>query len=269
MTFNIKAVVAAVALAASGSAFAAISDGSTGNGEGFLSVWDPASQTSYVRDLGIFMDDFGTANRPTGGFATNVDVAGFSFTSAADDTWAQFVAGKDTSGMVYDVLFLDSLGTSGADQRRYLVTSNNLTFPTVAGTQQNNNSITQFAIVNSYLNGVNQKLTGDLMSATFEATDAGYFQNFHQQDMGGNAKFLTTAAVGSEADFWYVTRSGSVNTAEAIGVQYANDIGAAKWLLAQDGTLTFTAAVPEPSTYAMLALGLVGIGAAVRRSRKA
>lgn len=269
MTINLKAIAAAVALAVSGSAFAAISDGSSGNGEGFLSVWDPVSQTSYVRDLGVLMNDFGTANRPTGGFSVNVDVAGFQFTSAADQTWADFVAGKDVGGMVYDVLFLDSVGTTAQDQLRYLVTSNNVTFPTASGTQQNNNSVSQMSILNSYLNGVNQKLADPAMSAIYESTDAGYFQNFHGSTLGGKTtNFQTTASVGDSLDFWYITRSGAVTAAEAIGVQYANDIGAAQWQLAQDGTLTFTAAVPEPSTYAMLALGLVGIGAAVRRNRK-
>jgi hypothetical protein len=62
MKFALKVIAASIALAAANQAGAAIADwnstGSTGSGELFLAVWDQSAQTSYIRDLGIRMNDF-------------------------------------------------------------------------------------------------------------------------------------------------------------------------------------------------------------------
>lgn len=279
MNVRIKAVAAAAAMVAASSALADIDI--SGNGMGFLSVLDPVSQTSYVRGLGVLFNDFGTGNRATAGFSTIVDSATASnpvrFVSEGDSVWDQFVAGKSAgqiSGMVYDVLFIDSVGGTGADALRYLTTSNNLNFaPT--GVQQSNARLSQFNIVTQYVQAVNLTLpdapSASLPnSAIFANGDTAYWTNAKGDAWGGNAQnFKTTASLGTDVNFYYLTRSGTNNNAEAIAVQYGNALGAAKWNLAANGDLTFTAPVPEPSTYALFAIGALGVGFAARRKRNA
>jgi len=48
---KLKLLAVAVSMSAAGSAFASIADGSTGNGELFLNVYDSVAQVSYVKDL--------------------------------------------------------------------------------------------------------------------------------------------------------------------------------------------------------------------------
>ena len=62
MKFALKLIAASLTLAAAGQVNAAIADytstGSTGSSEMFLAVWDSVAETSYIRDLGIRMNDF-------------------------------------------------------------------------------------------------------------------------------------------------------------------------------------------------------------------
>lgn len=279
MNVRIKAVAAAAAMVAASSALADIDTG--GNGMGFLSVLDPVSQTSYVRGLGVLFNDFGTGNRASAGFSTIVDSATGSsavrFTSVGDSVWSEFTAGKSAeqlAGMVYEVLFIDSVGGTLSDQLRFLTTSNNLDFsPT--GVQQNNSRLSQFGIVTQHVAALNLVLPDVPTDATpnaaiFSNGDNGYWTQFKGDAWGGNAQnFKTTAALGTDVNFYYLTRSSGINTQEAIAVQYGNDLGAAKWNLAANGDLTFTAPVPEPSTYALFAIGALGVGFAARRKRSA
>jgi hypothetical protein len=74
--------------------------------------------------------------------------------------------------------------------------------------------------------------------------------------------------VGDNMGFYYLTRSSTSNTAEALVRAYGNDNGASTFTLAANGELSFGAPVPEASTYGMMlaGLGLVGFMAARRRS---
>ncbi|MFO1318348.1 MAG: PEPxxWA-CTERM sorting domain-containing protein [Burkholderiales bacterium] len=283
MQIQWKVPMAAVVLAASGPALADIANGDTGNGELFLSVFDPANNVSYVRDLNVFMNDFGTANRSTGGFTTNVDLAtaptALRFASAADAVWGQFVAGKsnDVVGQfVYDVVALDNNGGGSADGLRFLTTSSSaLNWATTTGNQQNNASITQFQGTNAYINSANLTLGGDnsvggsalfgpgSAAFMFEST-SGKFDNW-----GTFSKFRTTGAIGSSLDFYYITRSSNTAAAEGIAVKYGNALGSGQWLLSANGDLAFTAPVPvpEPETYALMLAGIGLVGAIARRRR--
>lgn len=286
---KIKSLAVAVALAvAAGSAHADIAGGATGNGELFLSVWDKVGQQSYIRDLGISVNDFGTLNAPTqtiaapGSFVNYVDGAGgFSKSWATDSTWATFTAGKtaaDISNFVYDVYGMDSNGTSAPQQLRFLTTTNaDLTlWATTAGTQFANGKVTGMAIVNSYLDQVNldDSQTVGMGAADNTANGSGIFtgtiaymgNGAKLENWGGATNFLTTATVGSAVDFYYLTRSSSTNTAEARSYKYGNAAGDATFMLATDGTLTYqVAAVPEAETWAMFGAGLLMVGAIARR----
>ena len=286
---KIKSLAVAVALAvAAGSAHADIATGATGNGELFLSVWDKVGQQSYIRDLGISVNAFGTLNAPTqtaaapGSFVNYVDgVGGFTQSWATDATWGTFTAGKtaaDISNFVYDVYAMDSAGSSAFQQVRYLTTTNaDLTaWATTSGTQFQNGQVTSMALVNNYLDQANldDTQTVGVGAANNTANGSGIFtggiaymgNGAKLETWGANTNFLTTATVGSAVDFYYITRSSSTNTQEARAYQYGNTAGDATFLLANDGTLTYqVAAVPEAETWAMFGAGLLMVGAIARR----
>jgi hypothetical protein len=99
MTFTTKALAAAVAFAASSSAFAFDTElANSGNSSMVLAVWDDVAQTSYVRDLGINYNDF-LPSSPAAPqvFATDSIFANaFAGSTAANIRWA--VVGGETSG---------------------------------------------------------------------------------------------------------------------------------------------------------------------------
>ncbi len=86
---KLVAVIAAILLVGFTSQVnAAIATPNSGNGELYLTAWQPG-YGSYVRDLGIFMDDFGTANASaSAGFTGFVDNFFRSFDLNSDGAWA-------------------------------------------------------------------------------------------------------------------------------------------------------------------------------------
>lgn len=270
MSMKLKVLAVAVALAAAGQAGAAIQDGTNGNGELFLSVWDSVGQQSYIRGLDTLMNDFGTVNAPAvAGFTAKVDTAGFSKSWTADSTWSTFVAGKsaaDIANFKWDVAALDSVGTSAAHQVRYLTTTNeDLTaWPTTAGVQQNNASVTYFSGVNAALQTANLTL-GASKSGIFTSGNA-YYDGLKKENMSGKASFNTDANVGTALDLYYLTRSSSTASAEALQFKYGSADSKAQFMLGTDGNLNYqVAAVPEAETWAMFAMGLLTVGAVARR----
>ena len=293
---KIKSLAVAVTWAvAAGSAQAQIATGATGNGELFLSVWDKVGAQSYVRDLGITMNSFGPMTAPAeAGFTTSVTPgAGFNQSWGTDATWATFTAGKTAAQInefVWDVSALDHNGTSAKHERRYLTTSNDdlTAWPTTPLVQQPNNLVTQFGIVDQYLEVINVSTTGQPVSQGDTSVNGSGIFNFADgsafmgagaklDNWGTNAKFNTTANVGTALDFYYITRSGSSNVAEASAYKYTNGTAGdplaplaagndATFMFTNDGMLTYqVAAVPEAETWAMFGAGLLMVGAIARR----
>ena len=276
---KIKSLAVAVTLAvAAGSVHAQIATGFTGNGELFLSVWDKVGAQSYVRDLGVTLDNFGTAQAPaSAAFVNTVDVNPSSNMSwGSDATWGTFTAGKTTaeiSAFTYDVYALDHNGTSAPGKRRYLTTTNaDLTgWATEPLVQLSNSNLTQFGIVDQYLDAINLVQTGAAdttsnQSSIFTSGSPYMGGGFKLENWGGNAPFNTAANVGTGLDFYYLTRSGSTGANEALAYKYGNAAGDATFLLADNGTLSYqVAAVPEAETWAMFGAGLLMVGAIARR----
>ncbi|MBU4499734.1 MAG: hypothetical protein KKG40_05945, partial [Gammaproteobacteria bacterium] len=75
-------LIALAAMLAAGSAQAAIVDGSTGNGELFMTVLDSVGQKSYTLDLNITMNDF----------LAGVAVSGTSYSYTADANMSSFLS---------------------------------------------------------------------------------------------------------------------------------------------------------------------------------
>ena len=130
---KLKLIALAAMLAASGSASAITptDDVSGGNAFLLLTVLDAnfggGVGRSYTRSLEVAMNDFGTANRTTGGFTRNVDLLSSGNRNwATGALWSTFTAGMDAatiSGLQWDVTAVDQVGTSAVDQKRILTTS--------------------------------------------------------------------------------------------------------------------------------------------------
>jgi hypothetical protein len=281
MKFKLKALVATLAMTA-GSAFAAIPDGTTGNGGLFLEVYDGVGAT-YIRDLGITMNDFGTTQRATAGFTNNVNNGAFPVTGngaivngqlsfASDANMTSFLTGTTAANVKWEVFAVDFAGTGAADGLRVLYTSstNQQTAAAGAGIWMSDTQIsTAIGNINNQLTSgatsINSLLGSNQSMITTTNTDIA-FATFLGATMGGGtgSNVNTFTTLGSDAFMNYATRFSTSNTVEGIFVTYAGT-NPFPVQLASNGTLTFAAPVPEPGTWAMLLAGLMMVGGIARR----
>ena len=288
---KLKLITAALAFLAAGSASAMTpaNDVASGNSTLLLSVWKDAGvigdvndDVAYIRSLEVAMNGFGTQNRGTAGFTTLVDSnTGYTQSWTGGAAWASFVSGMTTAqieAMRWDVTALDGNGGSTADLKRVLTTSNtNLkTFVSQAGTQIQNAAVTSatdgnndgyWKAVIAAMGSGTEVVISDPNSGAFTPGAAKHATNF----AGGMLAVNTMSTIG-DADgmgFYYLTRSSSSNTAEAIVQAYENAQGAASFKLAANGTLTYMAPppVPEADTYALMLAGLGLVGFIARRRK--
>lgn len=281
MQTKLTALAGALALAGfTGGAHAAIDPGLTGNGELYLAVWDSIGQTSYTRDLGVYMDDF----LDDEAFGSNglVTAAGYTQTWANDAVWATWISGMSDAqkaGLVWDVTASDTAGTTAANQLRFLSTSAN----DVEGNntfKPANQQISQFInVAQNYTSAANNltpapgnvDYAADVSSIATAADGFAYFNaNNRGSDWGtAAAPFTSTGLIGSAMNFFYITRSGTNNLAKGLVLAYDNAYGRATFSLGANGDLVYMAPVPEAETWALLGLGLIGVGALARRRGRA
>lgn len=269
------AAAAAVSLAFTAPASAVIGVGD--NAGLFLEVYDIAGNSSYVRDLGISINAFGTQNRPTGGFANiRDDQVSDAFSSTAGATWASFLATVSApSNLRWDVMAIDGFGTSAPDQLRRIFTSTADVVAALApaGSQQNNSGVTNMNVVETaHVPGLNALLGAGTEAFTTDPTNPGNYNQGKGPNLAGGlgvAIGTTTAALGQSMGFYYMTRSGSVPSAEGLVAAYKLATGEAwQWNLDPNGTLTYSvnvAAIPEPTTWALFAAGALMLGGIARR----
>ncbi len=285
MKHKLKKLAVAVTLAVGvGQANAAIFDGTSGNGELFLAAYSPSLQVSYVRDLGIRLNDFrynGTTAATAGTYAFDpaatvpvtsggsVVANGYSLNFLADSLLVSSLGNGTAlaSDVVWMIGALDTTGT-GANGQRYLSTVNG----GVVGSLRNG-QLTQFATVNGYLSGNNQlgtnpapNLNGSATATPATLQTQAYFPNVPLDTWATWASFNAAGAVGEALPFFYLTPSSTSSTAVVTNVQYrtASTVDFA-WTLNADGSLNY-AAVPIPAAAWLFGSGLLGlIGIARRR----
>ena len=255
---KLKFLVAALAFAAASPTFAAIADGSTGNGQLFMSVWDPVAQTSYIRNLNVDMNTF----------IANGNTSGYSLSYAADSVLSGAYNLASNTNLVYNVAALDSTsGTpmAGNSIQRYLSTTN----ATQAQVQQTSNSnlTTGFSTVNGYVAAASLGNPAD--SSTWTAADgSAYFGSGFGINWNTKASFDSTAAVGQSLNFYKLQASSTSGLAKIAGTPFAGS-----WNLGTNGTLNYSVAaaapVPLPPAVWLLGSGLIGmVGVARRKSTK-
>ncbi len=259
------AAAAGLALAA-GAASAKIAPPSTGNGELILSVWDAQRGMAYALDMGVRLNDF----EPN-----DVDEPAFTMIWAADALLQQFLLDSADNTVEWNVLVGDSTGNKAGQRRLGLtldpaVTEAQIELP---GTTLALNGV--LGLLNVYVGELNtlpthnQDLNGDKKKNYLDNGSAvwAFGDGEFDADMSFSGSSLG-GGLNESLNFWYLTnglRTLSPVTATAYGIVAEGDFLHSTFMLQDDGTLVFAVPVPEAETWALLGLGLVGLGAYTRR----
>lgn len=259
---KLKLIAAAAMFAVAGQASASIANGTAGNGELFLSVFDSVAQTSYVRDLGIDMSTF----------SSNGSTAGYSVSFAGDALLASaFGSFASNNNLVWNVAALDTTGGTNVGGQHYLSTTN--ASQTTVQNTSNGKLTNGFIAVNNYVNAINGVDSDSAInnSKAFASADGvAYFDAGFKKNWLGNASFDSTAAVGQSLNFFSLAVSSTSSLGKISATQFGSANGNATWVLGTDGTLNYTvpSAVPVPAAVWLLGSGLIGMVGVARRKVK-
>ena len=279
-TMKLSVLAGALALAVAGQANAGtpIVNGVTSANDLVLSVWDTTAYTSYTGNLGVTMQSFlnginfgGTAQAPViSGSSTQ---GNFSF---SDATLTSFLNTAGTDAVVWSVSATANAGLNYGVSG--ILSTTNSGAALVGTTMAPNVSAAATNMNGSYLADVNILLGAAPAGAISITTPAGYSAAGYvgnplsmASNFGGAVPFTSTAALGTSQSFFFVTptqnRRGTY--AGTTNYQFGGAVTPSTWTLGTNGTLSYVAAVPEPSEWLLMlsSIGLVGFIASRRKGK--
>ena len=219
-------IAASAILLLAGAAQAAISPGSSGNGELFLNVFDANAKVSYTMDLGIEMglglgandgdkDDFLVIAQQEIGYQR--------FWTVESTVWTDFLALTSEANLRWSVVALDSSGGTGANANRMLTTvkqgsetqignMTNAQLSNGIGSTQGGQYLTTVNALMRHAPQTDFSVHGDSYSLSTDNGN-GYYGKTGSltPTLNGNAPFDASNLVGSSSWFYYLLRSGSSN----------------------------------------------------------
>jgi hypothetical protein len=276
MKFQLKALVAALAIVAAVPAQAAIELAGTGDSSLVLTLVDSTNVVSATFDLGSTFSTFDrTANQ-------SWDLKTVNYI----DAWNAFSAAA-SSAKQWGVYMGDGNGTAAGSQQRFVTAAT----PTSLNTQIINTSLQQSTTLfdgfltasnniaadgTSILNNHQQVANGSNFVSLLPAVNAASGLSVNAYGTSGkiaNASGDTNGAFDTDLFAWTITRSTTIGANNATIAQ-VNVAGFNPFFnLSSNGVLTYTASnaapIPEPETYGMLLAGLGMIGFVARRRKSA
>lgn len=270
MKFQLKALAAALVLAAALPAHAITDTALSGNGSLVLAVYDTGRNISALFDLGKNYSDFTIAGT-TPNSGVTAEGTSFSWNLSAGDyatAWSLF---GSTTNAVYAVGAQDNAG-SGAGGRGLISTYSTSTIATNPTTGQLQTIAQAW---DSYVGGnavpsnvTYQNHTDVANGASVSSAGSSYAPSYYFRDKNQNQGPTAAGAVGSDLNVFQYTAAATSFVAPTF-TAFGNG---AKFNLSSTGALTYSTNpiitnVPEADTWAMMLLGLSVMGAVARRKQ--
>ncbi len=270
MKFQLKALAAALVLAAAVPAHATVTTAASGNSSLILTVLDTVAGVSATFDLGKSYSDFNQVATAGVAVATPAATLAVNLSSAADYSaaWsAYFSNGATLANSVFQIEAADNTGNPGAGSRGYVVSLNT---SRAATTIVSSSLITATGNFDTYINNAvdlaqtvysNHDTAANgasVVKSGYGYAGAAFYQSGRAGSTSGPFSF---AALGSTMGLtqYVVSASNFGNATSSAFSGYTVN-------LASNGDFTI-AAVPEPETYAMLIAGLGLMGFSARRKQ--
>jgi hypothetical protein len=250
MKFQVKALIAALALTASGVASAA-NNPATGNSSLILSVFDRTNNQEVWFDTGWTYETLNEIG--TGHTDTNFDGSNTVLRYETNTTIQNFLSGADRDNTYFAIFAGDTSGSGTVAGGKGLISTYNKSFFDASSADPVNPfNWSKQGLVNQTSIAYNS-LTGN--------TTGGALGYFEFDNMGGFGPNVAVGKIGSALGLYQTVQNATNNTSTFI-------FNNTHVMLTAGGTLVISP-VPEADSYAMLGLGLAVVAAVARRRKSA